>query len=504
MTDSGSESDVPLRKKRKLDDASRASTPQLSTPKRILIFFYFLYLCTTVLKKQVSKRSSPALQLQVIPPPAHPTYQPIDLASVPPPVKPIIDRDYVAAENLNFETHSLEEIKRRLGVSTYPVTDLTKDLPGVPPTDDFSKVKAQNQVSHDTFIKTIEPYFRPFSEDDLTFLRQRVRVVLVLCTDTQGDTIAPYIIPPLGPDYLEVWAADSDLPYHGSPAPGPHPDTNNCMPRGSAEMLREEHLESLDMVSAGPLAERVLSALVEEKVTSEDKDMNEKEGDTANATETNGGGGQSWRVAVSKADYASFEERLKGELKYIGLLTMSEDSLAGDEGQINWNNREDDEICQELRKLQKELRQQSIENTARKMILEKKVEEQLAYQEYATILDDLDKQVGDAFNKRTKSIKAKKKRSIGGAGGGTSASGHGGVAGKTTEKPGIGDGTKAVIERRRRWIEKVGPVFRPLEKFIRVPTSQEGGSIYEDLDEYVKRAEEEAKLEEMRMVEDTS
>ena len=39
VTDSGSESDVPLRKKRKLDDASRASTPQLSTPKRILIFF---------------------------------------------------------------------------------------------------------------------------------------------------------------------------------------------------------------------------------------------------------------------------------------------------------------------------------------------------------------------------------------------------------------------------------------------------------------------------------
>ena len=90
-------------------------------------------------------------------------------------------------------------------------------------------------------------------------------------------------------------------------------------------------------------------------------------------------------------------------------------------GAINWNNREDDEICQELRKLQKQLRQQSLENAARKMILEKKVEEQLAYQEYATILDDLDKQVGDAFNKRTKSIKAKKKRSIGGAGGGSSA-----------------------------------------------------------------------------------
>jgi len=322
---------------------------------------------------------------------------------------------------------------------------------------------------------------------------------------SKGDNIAPYIIPPLGPDYLDVWQNDPDLPFHGSPAPGPHPDVDNCVPRGSAENLRDEHLETMDLVSAGPLAERVLSALVEEKVSSEDKEQADKDGDAVNSLETNGGGGQSWRVAVSKADYASFEERLKGELKYIGLLTMSEDGigLSAEDGAINWNNREDDEICQELRKLQTQMRQQSLENAARKMILEKKVEEQLAYQEYATILDDLDKQVGDAFNKRTKSIKAKKKRSIGGAGGGSSA-GQAGVGGKSIEKLGIGDSAKAIIERRRRWIEKVGPVFRPIEKFIRVPTTQEGGSVFEDLDEYVKRAEEEAKMEELRMVEDTN
>jgi transcriptional adapter 3 len=262
----------------------------------------------------------------------------------------------------------------------------------------------------------------------------------------------------------------------------------------------------MDIVSAGPLAERVLSALVEEKISSEDKDQPDKDGDAVNSLDTNGGG-QSWRVAVSKADYASFEERLKGELKYIGLLTLPDDSLgiSTEDGAINWNNREDDEICQELRKLQKQLRQQSLENDARKMILEKKVEEQLAYQEYATILDDLDKQVGDAFNKRTKSIKAKKKRSIGGAGGGSSAGTQpSGFAGKSIEKPGIGESARAIIERRRRWIEKVGPVFRPIEKFIRVPTTQEGGNIYEDLEEYIKKAEEEAKMEELRMVEETN
>ena len=275
------------------------------------------------------------------------------------------------------------------------------------------------------------------------------------------------------------------------------------MPRGSVDGLKDDQLETMDVVSAGPLAERVLSALVEEKVQSEDKDQPDKaDGDASASLDPNNGGGQSWRVAVSKADYASFEERLKGELKYIGLLTASDDrlGLGTEDASVNWNNREDDEICQELRKLQKQLRQQALENAGRKLILEKKVEEQLAYQEYATILEDLDKQVGDAFNKRTKSIKAKKKRSIGGAGGGSSA----GAPGAAGEKPGIGDNAKAIIERRRRWIEKVGPVFRPIEKFIRVPTTQEGGSIYEDLDEYIKRAAEEAKIEELRMVEDTS
>ena len=55
------------------------------------------------------------------------------------------------------------------------------------------------------------------------------------------------------------------------------------MPRGSADGLRDEQLETMDIVSAGPLAERVLSALVEEKVHSEDKDQPDKDGDPVNS-----------------------------------------------------------------------------------------------------------------------------------------------------------------------------------------------------------------------------
>ena len=124
-------------------------------------------------KNKSSKRPSPQA-VQVIPPSTQPTYEPIDLANVPPPVKRIIDRDYVAAENFDLQKTPAAIIKDRLGVAAYPILDLTKDLPGVPPTDDFSKAKAQNQIGHDAFLKAIEPYFRPFNEEDLTFLRQQV------------------------------------------------------------------------------------------------------------------------------------------------------------------------------------------------------------------------------------------------------------------------------------------------------------------------------------------
>ena len=66
------------------------------------------------------------------------------------------------------------------------------------------------------------------------------------------------------------------MPFQGSPAPGPHPDIENCMPRGSADGLRDDQLETMELVSAGPLAERVLSALVEERPPAEEKDQDKE------------------------------------------------------------------------------------------------------------------------------------------------------------------------------------------------------------------------------------
>jgi hypothetical protein len=69
-------------------------------------------------------------------------------------------------------------------------------------------------------------------------------------------------------------------------------------------------------------------------------------------------------------------------------------------GQIDWDSREDDEVCAEMRKLQKELKDQVTINVNRKTKLLKVVEGQLQYEQYKHILDGLDGQVEHSFLKR--------------------------------------------------------------------------------------------------------
>ena len=92
---------------------------------------------------------------------------------------------------------SEEEIKEIYAVAGYPHDDLHDLIPGTPPDSDFSNAKPTNQVAANTFATYIEPYFRPLNEEDLAFLRERVRpghnltktsfVVLTSCRAIERD-----------------------------------------------------------------------------------------------------------------------------------------------------------------------------------------------------------------------------------------------------------------------------------------------------------------------------
>lgn len=211
-----------------------------------------------------------------------------------------------------------------------------------------------------TFNTYIDGYFRPFSEEDLGFLRER------------GDRSTPYIMPTLGTHYTEVWAAEDGL------SPTAPRSTNPNAPRGTSDALTDDLLETSD-VSCGPLLSRILAAMIpEDSPLSPPSPIDESAPGPPSAT-------AGWKVPVGKSDYAGLEERLQKEMQYIGLL--------GSSAEMDWRRREDDDVSAKLRELQGELRVMSVVNGARKSRIGDLLKEQLAHQEYATILDDLDKQV---------------------------------------------------------------------------------------------------------------
>lgn len=368
------------------------------------------------------------------------------------------------------------DIKTVLGVASYPTQDLSDFLPGPIPDEDFTRAKPPNQIQLTTFTAFLEPYFRPFTEEDLSFLNMKSVGAEVV---SYGRTISPYVIPPLGPLYTDVWAEEDVANPTGLPPPSPAPRTRELgryRAKGTVSQLSDEIIE-VGGVQPGPMTARLLSALL-----SEDDDE-APPGPTA-ASEIPPG-----RTRASVTDMGLLEERLRQELRFAGLVDM--DMLRTDERakrqfklaaevpidcddmeaelDIDWiNNAEDDEICRELRQLQAQLRTVSSQNMKYKQRLLPYVQEQMAWQEYTTILYDLDKQVEQAYTRRLRVPKSKKKKGAAGSNAGGLPPG----ASPDIQSPGnkLVDpkpAIRALLDKRHRWITRIGPVFKPAHEMLR-------------------------------------
>lgn len=529
-----------------------------------------------------------------------------------------------------------EFLKKKYAVASYPTNNLKDELPGEIPDIDFTKAKPPNQVQFSTFTSYIEPYFRPFTEEDLAFLQQRVVTLPppVVSNNTQKSNsaaaaaaaaaataaaaaaadpkkveLSPYIIPKLGPLYTAKWSAeDGPNPgYNLASSPPPVPSMDEMAARGGADSITDKALES-ESVSCGPLASRLLAALMSESVFDEDtvdsetikqeddsKVVGKKESTDNNNDEENENDKQkkseikqedasavgdgddqaqgagdtavsnlvdgNWKFAALKADYESLEERLKREFKYVGILDINllkreetirqkfeeaidvksendsaaaggangiaaptdsttsadstgdsiADSATGTSGKddfdIDWiKGREDDEICHELRILQSELKRVSFLNRAYKQRLYPLVQEQLAWQEYSQILEDLDKQVDQAYIRRTRSINKPKKKKGAAAAAAVAAAA---AAAATPNSPATAAAAatmgleqppqrlKALLDKRLKWITKIGPVFRDPREMKGMPrssvfegiryTQRDLALVEEELDEEMQR-----------------
>lgn len=293
-------------------------------------------------------------------------------------------------------------------------------------------------------------------------------------------------MPPRGKrHYTEIWAEeDGHISLDGAQQSSEKLPPNQS--RGNLEQMDDETVET-DQISAGPMLNRLLSTMRFEHRTSptEDKPNNlaNSVGEASMNGVTNGESttaesavdekplslpsatfmpestSQTWKTPSTRLDHPQIDERLKAELRYLGLLSP--------DAEPDYDAHYDDEVAERLRLLQVELKHVSIVNGARKARILELANERMAYQEYNTISEDLDSQVQQAYLKRTRTLGKSKKNAKrpGGGGGHSNASGgaNAGTAGAGSSsgvtKPGIGDSTKQVMERRKQWEDKIGPIF---------------------------------------------
>ncbi|KAI8380673.1 histone acetyltransferases subunit 3-domain-containing protein [Blakeslea trispora] len=237
------------------------------------------------------------------------------------------------------------------------------------------RVKQKDQVPITTFWSTMDPHFRPLTEEDCAFL---------MATEQDPKW---YDIPPLGRHYTEVWSMEN------TESRSPH-SLKYIHPLADRQLFRQD-------ASCGLLTERVLSSLVKEPtstINDEEEDQEDQEEDDEGEDEEEEEEEDDEEEENHASDKAEFEERLKQELHYIGLLT---------EEDIEWDFKEDDEICAELRMVARELKEQHSMNEYRKKKLLNIVGHQLQYEQYQHVLDSLDLQVEQCYIKRIKSKKRK-------------------------------------------------------------------------------------------------
>ncbi|KAM0754110.1 hypothetical protein T439DRAFT_353844 [Meredithblackwellia eburnea MCA 4105] len=320
----------------------------------------------------------------------------------------------------------------------------------VPPTpkkqsevcEDFSKAKPGNQISHNAFHTWVDAYLRQFGEDDLAFLAPK------------PEDISPYLIPALGKHYLDRWEEeDADVPVASTSYVSPLEPP--VLPRLRPDALTEDAL-GMENIFLGPLSERLVAALSFE----EGGDLSDPRDKVSRDDE-----GLPTKLAIM--DAVDLEERIKKELRFIGIL--------GEED-VDWSTREDDELSSALRSCQRLLQRQTELNEGRKAILSSIVKDRMAYQEYETTRDAHEKAIELQWTKRQRTNKKKSKKERE-----RKDEGH--------RQP-VSLALIAAVEKRRRLVSQFKPFFEDEEdkgRFYGIPES----SIYSELVPLEEELEEE-------------
>lgn len=296
----------------------------------------------------------------------------------------------------------------------------TPDASSVPPSGD-TKIKPSQQIPGTTFWNYVDPHFKLITDDDIVALSNR-----------KQSEAAPFVIPPLGRHYLEQWLEEDKALM---------PSTDDFVPPKPEKKPSKKQKSTVPELSpptstdsfCGPITERLVSAMMQES----DGVIETFEQDDLDSLTTNSFTGQSAHQLVEE-EY-NIEERLKRELRYIGLLDDDDE-----EAQADTN----DEISAELWRLQGDLRKLVLVNSRREQILEERAVVEMAWQEFNLVLDEINRQVESVYMKKFRNQPKKRKRQYG------------------RQAP---EGVTALLDRRQRLIVEFAPLFPPSQ--YSAPTS---------------------------------
>ncbi|ORX33921.1 histone acetyltransferases subunit 3-domain-containing protein [Kockovaella imperatae] len=322
--------------------------------------------------------------------------------------------------------------------------------------EDYSNVKAPTQVAFTTFWSGVEPYLREIREDDLAML------------NFKADAPESYEIPPRGRHYTEIWDEEDGLPAGTTPRyPVPNLRQGHTASHGalsiphyvpSAEM-RDENLVD-EQRGLGSLTERIVAAVVGDKTTSKyvRRAVSGREVDEEASSDE-----------PTRMDVVNMEDRMKKELRAVMLL--------GDNEEFDAQARDDDEVTSALRQCQRLLYLQTSINEARKSRLAEIARQRLAYGDYTSALDGLEKSIESSWARRVKKFGLTPKKPIPGS-----------VPGLNPNRPPVPINMKRLVAVRKEWLDTVGKIMRerPTGEVIGLPQE----TIYDGIGEEAEEKDE--------------
>ena len=194
-----------------------------------------------------------------------------------------------------------------------------------------NKIKPSQQIPITTFWNYVEPFFKPITEADLKALQE-----------APAMDPAPYIIPPLGRHYREQWL-DEDKQLMGAGVGGAGTGVTESAKKASkpkkgsaaaaAAAAAEDVVSFPPELLCRPLTEKLMAAMIEDDENggqSATIASATAPASTAAATEVNSDADEGSTMdrepslIESCEEMYDMEERLKRELRFIGLLPDEE------------------------------------------------------------------------------------------------------------------------------------------------------------------------------------